>query len=117
VSVPSDVPQIRSQQRPATLVLTWQTPPPPPGKSNVPWFLGALGVAALGGAYLFYGTDGSARDTAKELGSEARGIAAAAEGKLGLRHSQADYQKVYDAIAEEMERENYDGMCFIAEQS
>ena len=58
---------------------------------------------------MFYGTDGSARDTAKELGSEARGLAAAAEGKLGLRHSQADYQKVYDAIAEEMERENYDG--------
>lgn len=66
-------------------------------------------MAALGGAYLFFGTDGSARDTAKELGSEARGVAAAAEGKLGLRHSQQDYQKVYDAIAEEMELENYDG--------
>ena len=82
----------------------------------MPWFLGALGLAAAGGAYLFYGTDGSARDTAKELGSEARGIAAAAEGKLGLRHSQADYQKVYDAIAEEMERENYDGMSVFSLQ-
>lgn len=58
---------------------------------------------------MFFGTDGSARDTAKELGSEARGLAAAAEGKLGLRHSQQDYQKVYDRIAETLEKEGYDG--------
>lgn len=68
-----------------------------------------MGAVAAGAAYLFYGTDGSPRDTAKELGSKARGVAAAAEGKVGLRHSQADYQKVYDRIAEMMEKEDYDG--------
>jgi cytochrome c peroxidase len=31
------------------------------------------------------------------------------EGKVGLRHSQADYQKVYDRIAESLEKEGYDG--------
>jgi hypothetical protein len=36
-------------------------------------------------------------------------LAAAAEGKAGLRHSQADYQKVYDKIAEMMEKEDHDG--------
>ena len=36
-------------------------------------------------------------------------MVAAVEGKVGMRHSQADYQKVYDKIAEEMEVEGYDG--------
>lgn len=83
-------------------------PPSPPRKASSPYFLGGVVLAAAGAAYLFFGTDGSARDTAKELGSEARGIAAAAEGKLGLRHSQQDYQKVYDRIAESLEKEGYD---------
>ncbi|OCF33440.1 cytochrome c peroxidase, mitochondrial [Kwoniella heveanensis CBS 569] len=83
-------------------------PPPPPRSSSVPYLLAGVGAAALGAAYLFYGTDGSPRDTAKELASDARGVAAAAEGKLGLRHSQKDYQKVYDRIAETLEKEGYD---------
>jgi cytochrome c peroxidase len=36
-------------------------------------------------------------------------VAAAVEGKVGLRHSKDDYQKVYDRIAELMEKEGYDG--------
>lgn len=72
-----------------------------------------VGAAAAGTAYLFYGTSGSARDTAKEIGSTARGVAAAAEGKLGLRHSKEDYQKVYDAIADSMEVEGYDGKAIL----
>ena len=36
-------------------------------------------------------------------------MGAAAEGKLGMRHSKADYQKVYDKIAEMMEKEDHDG--------
>lgn len=76
--------------------------------------MGVLALAAAGGVYFFYGTDGSAKDTAKELGSDVRGVAAAVEGKLGLRHSQADYQKVYDAIAKEMEVEGYDGESWLS---
>ncbi|KAL7423300.1 heme peroxidase [Cryptotrichosporon argae] len=83
-------------------------PPPPPGKSNVPYFLGALGVVAAGAAYAFYGTDGSAADTAKELESKAKGVAVGVEGKLGLRRGKEDYQKIYDRIAEELEVEGYD---------
>jgi cytochrome c peroxidase len=43
-----------------------------------------------------------------ELKSKAKGLGAAAEGKLGMRHTQADYQKVYDEIAEMMEKEDHD---------
>ena len=68
-----------------------------------------MGAAALGAAYLFFGTDGSPEDTAKEIGSAARGAAAAVEGKVGLRRGKEDYQKVYDRIAEELEVEGYDG--------
>ncbi|WVR06298.1 cytochrome c peroxidase, mitochondrial [Kwoniella sp. DSM 27419] len=83
-------------------------PPPPPRSSNVPYMLAGVGAVALGAAYFFFGTDGTPRETAKEVGSAARGVAAAAEGKLGLRHSQEDYQKVYNRIAEELEKEGYD---------
>ena len=68
-----------------------------------------VGAVALGAAYYFFGTEGSARDTAKELGSKGRGMAAAVEGKMGLRRGQDEYQKVYDKIAEELEVENHDG--------
>jgi cytochrome c peroxidase len=71
--------------------------------------LGGLGALAAGTAYLFFGTAGTPQDTAKELGSKARGLAAAAEGKAGLRHSKEDYQKVYDRIIEMMEKEDHDG--------
>jgi hypothetical protein len=71
--------------------------------------LAGLGAVAAGTAYYFYGTAGTPKETAQELGSKARGLAAAAEGKAGLRHSQADYQKVYDKIAEMMEKEDHDG--------
>ncbi|WWD04925.1 cytochrome c peroxidase, mitochondrial [Kwoniella europaea PYCC6329] len=84
------------------------SPPPPPRSSSVPYLLAGVGLAAAGAAYLFYGTDGTPRETAKELESTARGAAAAAEGKLGLRHSQKDYQKVYDRIAETLDKEGYD---------
>lgn len=94
---------------------SFQNPPPPPGKSNIPLYLAGVGALAAGAAYLFYGTEGTPRDTAKELGSKARGLAAAAEGKAGLRHSQADYQKVYDRIAEVMEKEDYDGRSFLTD--
>lgn len=93
-----------------------QNPPPPPRSSNIPLYLAGVGALAAGAAYLFYGTEGSPNDTAKELGSKARGLAAAAEGKAGLRHSQADYQKVYDRIAEVMEKEDYDGGLSMVER-
>ncbi|KAK4684412.1 hypothetical protein P7C73_g5767, partial [Tremellales sp. Uapishka_1] len=83
-------------------------PPPPPGKSYAPYYLGGIGAIAAGTAYYFYGTEGSANDTAKEIGSTARGVAAAAEGKLGLRRGKEDYKKVYDRIAETMEVEDHD---------
>lgn len=86
-----------------------QPPPSPPRSGFSPYVLGGLGIAALGTAYLFFGTGGSAQDTAKELSSQARGITAAAEGKVGLRRGKEDYQKVYDKIAEELELEGYDG--------
>ena len=68
-----------------------------------------MGAAALGAAYLFFGTSGSAKDTAKELGSAARGAAASVEGKVGLRRGKDEYQKVYDRIADSLEVEGYDG--------
>jgi len=83
-------------------------PPPPPRSSSVPYLLGGVGLAAAGAAYLFFGTSGSAEDTAKEIGTAAKGALEAVERKTGLAHSQKDYQQVYEAIAAEMERENYD---------
>jgi len=74
--------------------------------------LGALGALAAGTAYYFYGTAGTPQETAQELKSKAEGLGAAAEGKLGMRHSKADYQKVYDRIAEMMEKEDHDGECY-----
>jgi hypothetical protein len=71
--------------------------------------LGGLGALAAGTAYYFFGTAGTPEETARELKSKAQGLGAAAEGKLGLRHSQADYQKVYNRIAEMMEKEDHDG--------
>ena len=73
--------------------------------------LGVVGALAAGTAYYFYGTAGTPEETARELKSKAQGLGAAAEGKLGLRHSQADYQKVYDRICEMMEKEDHDGEC------
>jgi cytochrome c peroxidase len=75
--------------------------------------LGALGALAAGTAYYFYGTAGTPKETAMELKSKAEGLGAAAEGKLGMRHSKADYQKVYDKIAEMMEKEDHDGEWFL----
>ncbi|RXK41600.1 cytochrome c peroxidase, mitochondrial [Tremella mesenterica] len=83
-------------------------PPPPPRSSNVPIFLGVLGVAAAGTAYYFYGTPGSAKDTGKELDSKIRGAVATVEGKVGLRRGKDEYQKVYDKIAETLDAEGYD---------
>lgn len=68
-------------------------------------------MAALGVAYYFLGTDGSAQDTAKELGTAAKSAGAIAEAKTGMRRGREDYQKVYDKIAEELELEGYDGEC------
>jgi hypothetical protein len=76
--------------------------------------LGALGALAAGTAYYFYGTAGTPKETAMELKSKAEGLGAAAEGKLGMRHSKADYQKVYDKIAEMMEKEDHDGELFLS---
>jgi cytochrome c peroxidase len=72
--------------------------------------LAGVGAAALGAAYMFFGTDGSAQDTAKEIGTAAKEAVQVVEQKTGLTHSRADYQKVYDAIAESLEVEGYDGM-------
>jgi len=83
-------------------------PPSPPRASSSPYILLGVGAAALGAAYLFFGTSGTPQETAKELGSEARGVAAAVEGKLGLRRGKDEYQKVYDAIAESLDVESYD---------
>ena len=49
------------------------------------------------------------KDTGKELDTKIRGAVAVVEGKTGLRRGQADYQKVYDRIAEKLEQEGYDG--------
>ena len=86
-----------------------QPPPSGPRQSASPYALAGVGIAALGAAYYFFGTDGSAKETAKELGSSARGMAAVAESKTGMRRGKEDYQKVYDRIAEELDVEDYDG--------
>lgn len=83
-------------------------PPSGPRQSASPYALAGVGIAALGAAYYFFGTDGSAKETAKELGSSARGMAAVAESKTGMRRGKEDYQKVYDRIAEELDVEDYD---------
>jgi cytochrome c peroxidase len=90
-------------------LLIKQHPPPPPRASSIPYMLGGVGLAAAAAAYLFFGTDGTAQDTAKEIGTAAKGAVQTVEQKTGLAHSQADYQKVYDAIAESLEVEGYDG--------
>lgn len=77
----------------------------------MPLWLGGVLAAAAGGAYLFFGTEGTAHDTAKEIGSTAKGVAQAVERKTGFAHSKEDYQKVYDAIAAELEKEGHDGKC------
>ncbi|BEI80724.1 hypothetical protein CcaverHIS002_0112530 [Cutaneotrichosporon cavernicola] len=66
-----------------------QAPPPPPPKSGNGMFI-ALGIAALaGGGYYYY--------------SQQEGGASATAEK-----TKADYQKVYNAIAEGLEKEGYD---------
>ena len=90
----------------------YQPPASKPRAAISPYALAGVGAAALGAAYLFFGTSGSAQETAKELGSDVRGAAAAVEGKLGLRRGKDEYQKVYDAIASELEVEDYDGEFF-----
>lgn len=75
----------------------------------MPYLLGGVGLAAAGAAYLFFGTSGTPEDTAKEIGTAAKGALEAVERKTGLAHSQKDYQQVYDAIAAELEKENHDG--------
>jgi cytochrome c peroxidase len=89
--------------------LRHQPPPSAPRQAFSPYVLAAVGATALGAAYYFFGTQGTAQDTAKELGSTARGATAAVEGKIGLRRGREEYQKVYDKIAEELELEGYDG--------
>ncbi|WVO18566.1 cytochrome c peroxidase, mitochondrial [Cryptococcus depauperatus] len=82
--------------------------PPPPRSSSVPIWLGAVGLAALGAAYYFYGTFGSPSDSAKQADTVVRGAVATVEGKVGLRRGKDEYQKVYDRIADTLEKEGYD---------
>ncbi|ORX40127.1 heme peroxidase [Kockovaella imperatae] len=83
-------------------------PPSPPRASASPYALAVVGLSGLGLAYYFFGTDGSARQTGRELDSKARGALAAVEGKVGMRRGQEDYQKVYNRIAGMLEEESYD---------
>ncbi|ODO05221.1 cytochrome c peroxidase, mitochondrial [Cryptococcus wingfieldii CBS 7118] len=82
--------------------------PSPPGASATPYLLAGVGAAALGAAYYFYGTSGTPKEAARTADTAVRSAAATAEGKTGLRRGQEEYQKVYDHIADTLEKEGYD---------
>lgn len=79
-------------------------------KSSSTLLYTALGAAALGGgAFYFYGTSASPSERVEEiktLGKEAERIAEAKTG-VGAKQLQ-DYQKVYNRIAEALEKDDYD---------
>ncbi|KAH7925640.1 cytochrome c peroxidase [Leucogyrophana mollusca] len=75
-------------------------PPPAPKSSNTALFAG-LGAAAIGGiAYYVYV---SQSDTAREAGTAVRGAAQTAKVAANFTPTKADYQKVYNRIAEIMD--------------
>jgi hypothetical protein len=86
-----------------------QPPSAPQGKSNTPLILALVGAAAAGGAYYYYGATSTPTEAAKELGTQVDSARAVAENKLGLKRSKDDYQKVYNRIAETLEKDDYDG--------
>jgi cytochrome c peroxidase len=95
---------------PAISDVSEQPPSAPQGKSNTPLILALVGAAAAGGgAYYYYGATSTPTEAAKELGTQVDSARAIAENKLGLKRSKDDYQKVYNRIAETLEKDDYDG--------
>ncbi|KAH8107887.1 heme peroxidase [Cristinia sonorae] len=99
----------RAAARPAlrqSAVRRFTTETPAPKKSNAVLY-GGLGAAVIGGvAFYVYA---SSSDTAKEAGSAVRSGAQAAKAAVNFVPTKADYQKVYDKIAEVIDSaENYD---------
>jgi len=83
-------------------------PSAPQGKSNTPLILGLVGAAAAGGAYYYFGATSTPSEAVKEIGTKADSARAVAENKLGLKKSKDEYQKVYNRIAETLEKDDYD---------
>lgn len=85
-----------------------------PKSSNNTLLYAALGAGVVGaGAYYLYGTDATPSDRAEEIktvGRQAKQVAGAQTG-VGQK-SKEDYQKVYNRIAETLEKEDYDGGLF-----
>jgi len=78
------------------------SPPPAPKKSNTGLYLG-LGAAIAVGGFAYYYFEGSG----KEAGTAIKAGVQVAKVKANFVPSQADYQKVYNRIAERLE-ENSD---------
>lgn len=86
-----------------------QGKPSPQRSSNTGYLLAGFGIAAAGAAYYFYSSGATARDSTGKADTAVRGAVATAEAKTGLRRGKDDYQKVYNRIAETLEKEGYDG--------
>ncbi|KAH7907718.1 heme peroxidase [Hygrophoropsis aurantiaca] len=92
---------IRVRNRPS--VRGFSTTPPPSPKSSKTGLYAGLGAAALGGAAYAYYVYASQSDHAREAGSAVRGAAQAAKAAVNYTPTKADYQKVYNRIAEIMD--------------
>jgi cytochrome c peroxidase len=82
------------------------TPPPPPKSSNTGLFVGVGLLAAGGAAYWFYASDS---DSSKQAGTAIKSGVQVAKAATNFVPTKADYQKVYNRIAETLEDENHDG--------
>lgn len=79
-------------------------------KSSSSLLYAALGAAALGGgAYYFYGTSATPSERVEELKTLGKEAERTVEAKTGVGAKQfQDYQKVYNRIAETLEKDDYD---------
>lgn len=79
----------------------------PEAKSNTTLYLGIAAAVLAGGGYWAYT---SSSDTAREVGTVAKSATQAAKAATNFVPSKADYQKVYNRIAETLdEAGEYDG--------
>ncbi|OWZ61950.1 cytochrome c peroxidase, mitochondrial [Cryptococcus neoformans] len=84
------------------------TKPSAPRSSNTGYIFAGLGVAAVGAAYYFYGTGRTEHDSTNKADTVVREAVATVEAKTGLRRGKDEYQKVYNRIAETLDKEGYD---------
>ncbi|KZO98799.1 class II peroxidase [Calocera viscosa TUFC12733] len=78
----------------------------PGGGSNTLLYL--LGAAAVAGGGYWYYSAGSASNVGKEAGTAAKSVAQAVKAATKFTPTKDDYQKVYNAIADILEDNDYD---------